>query len=93
MPKTKSAAQQLFESEIVSPFDAYSQRKEIEAKIAALQKQSKQLKTILESGFRTNQKRLVADDGSGLVLSRVEKTIPPFSNPGYSYWIYTLATE
>jgi len=74
----------------LSPFQAYSQRKVIESKIAKLQEQSKALRTIIESEFRTNQLRLVSEDNPTLALVRQLRTVKPFTNPGYTYYVYSL---
>ena len=76
----------------LSAFDAYARRKAIEAKIAKLQQQSKALRAIIESEFRTNQVKLVSPDGS-LTLERTMRTVAPFTNPGYSYHVYSLTTN
>lgn len=73
----------------IDAFAAYAQRKAIETKISALQRESKALREIIESEFRTNQVRLASADGS-LQLVKETRTVGPFTNPGYSYHVFTL---
>lgn len=80
-------------TQIISPFQAYQMRKELSQKIGLLQKQDKALKAIIEASYkRETQKRITNEDGS-LSLVRELKTVSPFENPGYSYFVYALESK
>lgn len=71
----------------LTPYQAFLLRKKIGQKKAELEKLDKQVKEVLESAYKSRQLRLETD---GHVLTRKLKTVAPFENPGYSYFIYSL---
>lgn len=84
MPKTTNKPKTL------TPFQAFQARQELAKRISQLQKQDKELREIIEASYkRANQISIKSEDGA-FALVRTLTTVPPFQNPGYSYYKYTL---